>query len=32
VREGQMLIWSERSYSLYVDDRDDFESEWQAEA
>lgn len=28
VRPGQLLVWSERSYSLYVDDLDDFEREW----
>lgn len=28
VQDGQMLIWSERSYTLYVDDQDDFEREW----
>jgi hypothetical protein len=28
VQPGQLLIWSKRSYSLYVDDVADFEREW----
>lgn len=28
VQDGQVLIWSERSYTLYVDDLVRFEREW----